>query len=198
MKLAKEWLELLFPLIIFAGLFLLRYISQFVRAKRLKEIAPYLNGVAVIWPFSPPRIKGTYMGIPYQMIFFPAGRNSPGRMEIKLVFPFPFGMEVRKRGGIQGLGQLFQRGKPIETGDDAFDEAVDARADKELEKAELYLDNPVNREAILEVLQHGFENLRFAEDRLSLTKSGDFLKGDLNPEQALQDLSLAARLMQRL
>jgi hypothetical protein len=52
MSFLREWLEFLFPLIIFVGLFLLRYISQFVKAKKLKEIAPYINGVAVVWPFS--------------------------------------------------------------------------------------------------------------------------------------------------
>jgi hypothetical protein len=119
-------------------------------------------------------------------------------MQIKLDFSFPFGLEVRRQGVMQGLEQLFQRGKPIETGDEAFDEAIVARADREREKAELYLDNPVNRETILEVLQEGFENIRFTEKELILTKPGDFLKGDLTPELALRDLSLAARLMQRL
>ena len=79
MSIPKEWFQFLLPLIIFLGLFLLRYVSQFVKARRLKEIAPYLNGVAVIWPFSPPRIKGMYMGIPFQLIFLPAGRSSPRR-----------------------------------------------------------------------------------------------------------------------
>ncbi len=195
---AREWLELLMPLIIFAGLFLLRYVSQFVKAKRLKEIAPYINGVAVVWPFSAPRIKGTYMGVPYQMIFIPSGRNSPGRMQIKLGFPFPFGLEVRKAGSAQGLEQFFQRGKRIETGDEAFDESVDARTDREREKAGLYLDNPMNREAVLAALGAGFEDVRFTEKELILTRQGDFLKGDLNPEQALNDLAMAARLMQRL
>jgi hypothetical protein len=198
MGVAREWLELLMPLIIFAGLFLLRYVSQFVKAKRLKEIAPYINGEAVVWPFSAPRIKGAYMGVAYQMIFIPSGRNSPGRMQIKLGFPFPFGLEVRKAGAAQGLEQFFQRGKRIETGDEAFDASVDARADREREKAGLYLDNPVNREAVLAVLGGGFEDVRFTEKELVLTRQGDFLKGDLNAEQALNDLALASRLMQRL
>ena len=198
MSFSREWLELLLPLIIFGALFLLRYVSQFLKARSLKEIAPYINGVAVIWPFSPPRIKGTYMGIPYQMIFLAGGRNSPGRMQLKLAFSFPFVLDVRGRGAMQGLEQLFQRGKPIETGEEAFDESVVARADKEREKAELYLDNPVNRESLLEILRAGFENIRFTEKELVLTKQGDFLKGNLTPEHALHDLSLAARLMQRL
>lgn len=198
MRFSKEWLELLLPLIIFVALFLLRYVSQFVKAKSLKEVAPFINGVAVIWPFSPPRIKGTYMGIPYQMIFLAGGRSSPGRMQIKLTFPFPFVMDVRGRGAMQGLEQLFQRGKPIETGEEGFDQSVIARADKEREKAELYLDNPVNRESILDILRAGFETVRFTEKELVLTKQGDFLKGDFTPELALHDLSLAARLMQRL
>ena len=198
MSILKEWIELLLPLVIFLGLFLLRYASQFVKAKQLKEIAPYLNGVAVIRPFSPPRIRGTYMGIPFQIIFFPAGRNSAGRMQIKLSFAFPFGLEVRRPGAMQGLEQLFQRGTPIETGNEAFDEAVVARADSERDKAELYLDNPVNRELILEILEEGFENVRFTDKELILTRQGDFLGGALTPEHALRDLALAARLMQRL
>jgi hypothetical protein len=198
MSIPKEWFQFLLPLIIFLGLFLLRYISQFVKARRLKEIAPYLNGVAVIWPFSPPRIRGTYMGTPFQIIFFAAGRNSPGRMQIKLSFSFPFGLEARGPGAMQGLEQLFQRGRPIETGDKAFDEAVVARADRERDKAELYLDNPVNRESILEIFKEGFENVRFTEKELILTRQGDFLGGELTPEHSLRDLALAARLMQRL
>ena len=198
MSFLKEWFQLLLPLIIFVGLFLLRYVSQFVKARRLKEIAPYLNGVAVIWPFSPPRIKGTYMGIPFQLIFLPAGRNSPGRMQIKLSFSFPFGLEVRRPGAMQGLEQLFQRGGAIETGDEAFDEAVAARADRERDKAELYLDNSVNRESILEVLEAGFESVRFTDKEVILTRQGDFLGGELTQEHALRDLALAARLMQSL
>jgi len=198
MSVLKEWLEFLLPIMIFFVLFLLRYVSQFVKARRLKEIAPYLNGEAVIWPFSPPRIRGTYMGIPFQIIFFAAGRNSPGRMQIKLSFSFPFGLEVRGPGNMQGLEQLFQRGKPLETGDEAFDEAVVARADREREKAELYLDNPVNRESILEILKEGFDNVCFTDKALILTRRGDFLGGELTQENALQDLALATRLMQRL
>ena len=198
MSIPKEWFQFLLPLIIFLGLFLLRYVSQFVKARRLKEIAPYLNAEAVIWPFSPPRIRGTYMGIPFQIIFFAAGRNSPGRMQMKLSFSFPFGLEVRGPGAMQGLEQLFQRGKPIETGDEAFDEAVVARADRERDKAELYLDNPVNRESILEILREGFENVRFTDKELILTRQGDFLGEELTSEHTLRDLALAARLMQRL
>jgi len=198
MSILKEWFEFLLPLIIFVGLFLLRYVSQFVKARRLKEIAPYLNAEAVIRPFSPPRIRGTYMGIPFQIIFFAAGRNSPGRMQIKLSFSFPFRLEVRGPGAMQGLEQLFQRGRPIETGDEAFDKAVVARADLERDKAELFLDNPVNREAILEFLKEGFENVRFTDKELILTRLGDFLGGELTQEHALGDLALATRLMQRL
>jgi hypothetical protein len=198
MSIPKEWFQFLLPLVIFLGLFLLRYVSQFVKAKQLKEIAPYLNGVAVIWPFSPPKIRGMYMGVPFQIIFFAPGRNSPGRMQIKLSFSFSFGLEVRGPGAMQGLEQLFQKGRPIETGDEAFDEAVAARADGERDKAELYLDNPVNRESILEILKEGFENVRFTDKELILTRKGDFLGEELTPEYFLRDLALAARLMQRL
>ncbi len=194
----KDWLELLLPLIIFAGLFLLRYASQFVKARRLKEIAPYINGVAVIWPFSPPRIRGTYMGVAYQIIFLPAGRSSPGRLQIKFAFPFSFVLDVRRAGVTQGLEQLFQRGRVVETGDEAFDESVVARADREREKAELYLDNPVNRETILQVLEGGFDNVRFTDRELILTRQGDFLGEGLSQQSVLSDLSLAAGLMQRL
>ena len=198
MSLPKEWLEFLLPIILFGVLFLLRYVSQFVKSRRLKEIAPYINGEAVNWPFSSPRIRGTYMGVPYQMIFVPSGRNSPGRIQIKFSFSFPFGLEIRRPGALQGLEQIFQKGRPIETGDEVFDEAVVAKAGSEREKAEVYLNNPVNRESILRVLNEGFENLRFSEKELILTKQGDFLGGGLTPEGALRDLSLAASLMQRL
>jgi hypothetical protein len=198
MNIPKEWFQFLLPLIIFLGLFLLRYVSQFVKARRLKEIAPYLNAEAVIRPFSPPRIRGTYMGTAFQIVFFAAGRNTPGRMQIKLSFSFPFGLEVRGPAAMQGLEQLFQRGRPIETGDEAFDEAVVARADVARDKAELYLDNPVNRESILEILKEGFENVRFTDKELILTRQGDFLGEELTPEHALGDLALATRLMQRL
>lgn len=194
----KEWFQILLPLIIFLGLFLLRYVSQFFKAGRLKEIAPYLNGEAVIWPFSPPKIRGTYMGIPFQIIFMAAGRSSPGRMVIKLSFAFPFEMEVRGHGAMQGLEQLFQSGKPIETGDEGFDEAVLVRANRAHDKAELFLDNPVNRESILEVFREGFENIRFTEEELILSRRGDFLGGELTAEHSLRDLALATRLMQRL
>jgi hypothetical protein len=119
-------------------------------------------------------------------------------MQIKLSFSFPFTMEVSGHGAVQGLEQLFQRGKPIETGDEAFDEAVVARADREFDKAELYLDNPVNRESILEIFTEGFENVRFTDKELILSRQGDFLRAELTPEHALRDLALAARLMQRL
>jgi hypothetical protein len=198
MSIPKEWFQFLLPLIIFVGLFLLRYVSQFVKARRLKEIAPYLNAEAVIRPFSPPRIRGMYMGIPFQIIFFAAGRNSPGRMQIKLSFSFPFGLEIRGPGAVQGLEQLFQRGMPIETGDEAFDQAVVARADGGRDKAELYLDNPVNRESILEIFKEGFGNVRFTEKELILTRPGDFLGEELTSENSLRDLALAARLTQRL
>jgi hypothetical protein len=198
MSIPKERFQFLLPLIIFVGLFLLRYVSQFVKARRLKEIAPYLNAEAVIWPFSPPRIRGMYMGIPFQIIFFAAGRNSPGRMQIKLSFSFPFVLEIRGPGAVQGLEQLFQRGMPIETGDEAFDQAVVARADGERDKAELYLDNPVNRESILEIFKEGFGNVRFTEKELILTRPGDFLGEELTSENSLRDLALAARLTQRL
>ncbi len=194
----KEWLELLLPLLVFVVLFLLRYVTQFLKAKRLKEIAPYINGQAVVWPFSSPKIRGTYMGIPYQMVFHPAGRNSAGRMQIKLSFSFPFEMEVSRPAAMQGLEQLFQRGRAIETGDEAFDDAVLAKADRGRDKAELFLDNPVNRETIVEVLDAGFESVRFTKKDLALTRQGDFLGEDLTPESALTDLALAARLMHRL
>jgi hypothetical protein len=198
MSILKEWLEFLLPLMIFLGLFLVRYVSQFVKARRLKEIAPYLNAEAVIRPFSPPRIRGTYMGIPFQIVFFAAGRNSPGRMQIKLSFSFPFGLEVRRPGAMQGLEQIFRKGRPIETGDEAFDKGVIVRADGERDKAKLYLDNPVNRQAIVEALDAGFENVRFTQKELILTRQGDFLGGELTPEHAQGNLALAARLMQRL
>ncbi len=198
MHFLKEWSEFLLPLIVFIGLFVLRYVSQFVKARQLKDIAPYINGEAVVRPFSNPRIRGIYMGTPFQLIFLPTGRNTPGGLQLKLAFAFPFGLEIRRPGVTQGLEQLFQRGGRIETGDDTFDEAVIARAGRDRDKAELYLDNPVNREAILAILDEGFEEVRFTERELLLMKRGDFLSGGMSPERALHDLELAARLMQRL
>ncbi len=198
MRNLNEWLQLLLPLAVFGVLFLLRYASQFAKGRRLKEIAPHINGEAAVLPFSPPRIRGTYMGVPYQMSFFPAGRNLPARIQIQFSFSFPFALEVRRPGGVPALEQVFQRGRQIQTGDEAFDGAVAARADREREKAELYLDNPVNRRSILAVLAEGFESIRFSQKDLTLSKPGDFLGGDLTPERALHDLALAAGLLQRL
>jgi len=75
---------------------------------------------------------------------------------------------------------------------------VVARADRERDKAELYLDNSVNRESILEVLEAGVESVRFTDKEVILTRQGDFLGGELTQEHALRDLALAARLMQSL
>lgn len=198
MKVSNEWIQLILPLLVFAGLFLFRYVTLFARGRGLREIAPHLNAEAVLWPFVPPRIRGNYTGVPFQMVFLPAGRGSTGRMQIRLSFSFPFGMEVRPRGAMQGLELLLVRGRTLETGDEAFDEAVHARADKEKEKAELYLDNPVNRDTLLLVFREGFELVRFTPRELVLTKPGDFLGGNLTPEGALHDLAMAARLMQRV
>jgi hypothetical protein len=198
MRNLKEWLELLLPLAVFGALFLLRFASQFVKGRRLKEIAPHINGEASVLPFSPPQIRGTYMGVPYRMSFFPAGRNSPGRIQIQFSFAFPFALEIRRPGGVPALEQVFQRGRQIETGDEAFDKAVAARADREREKAGLYLDNPVNRRSILAILEEGFESIRFSQKDLTLSKPGDFLGGELTPERALHDLSLAGGLLHRL
>ncbi len=198
MKISSEWMNLLLPLIVFVGIFLFRYLTQFAKARKLKEIAPYLNGEAVIRPFFPPRIRGTYMGMPFELVFLPAGRGTPARLQLRMEFAFPFVMEIRRRGTLQGLEQLFLRGKEIETGDEAFDASLVTRVDKDPDKARVYLDNPANREGILEVFREGFDTIRFTPQQLLLTRQGDFLVTGLSQEQALRDLALGARLMQAL
>lgn len=195
----KEWIELLFPLLIFLGLYLYRHIRQFAKGKRLKEVAPFVNGEVVIRPLSSPRIQGNYMGVPFRMSFLPSGRNTPGRMQIHLNFPSGFVLEVIPKGQRSGLEEVFGKGKNITTGEDVFNDAVAARVEKEREKAMLYLDNPFNRTVILDLFKIGFQSVRFSEKGVVLTKQGDFLGTDgITPEQALEYLTLAGKLVQRV
>ena len=194
----KGWLELLFPLIIFLLLFLFRYGAQFLKAKRLKEIAPFINGEVVLWPFFPPKIQGTYMGMSYQMSFVAEGRNAPGRLLVKLGFPCSFGMEIRPKGKLQGLTDLLSTGKPHETGEDVFDSQLAVKVDREKESAEVYLSHPANRETLLTVFRDGFASVRYARDGITLTRHGNFLTGEFTPDQALRNLTMAGRLVQRV
>ncbi len=190
--------DLLFPIVVFIGLFIFRYFAHFKKGKSLREIAPYINGQAVIRLFSPPRIRGAYMGMPFQIAFLPMNRNSPGRLRIKLEFSFAFTLELSSKGRMPGIEHLFTRGKIIETGEETFDSFVQARAEREHERAGVYLDNPGNREAILAIFQEGFELVQLSEKGAVLIKQGDFLDGTFTHEMALRSLALSAALMQRI
>ena len=198
MDFLQEWRDFLFPLAVFMGLFFFRYLAHFRKGKALKEVAPYINGEAVINLFSPPRIQGAYMGMPFQMSFLPMNRNSPGRLQLTMEFAFAFNLELSSKGRMPGIEHLFTRGKAIETGEETFDSFVQARAEKEYEKAVVYLDNPGNREAVLAIFQEGFELIQISEKGVILTKQGDFLDGLFTQEMALRALSLSSALMQRI
>lgn len=199
MKDWREWTELLFPLLIFGAIYLYRHIRQFSKAKRLREVAPYINGDVVLRPFVSPRLKGAYMGLPFQMVFLSASRGSPERMQLKLTFACHFSMEIIPRGRRPGLEELFLKGKAVDTGDEAFDNAVLIKVNKEDKKALLFLDNSVNRQAIMEAFRNGFEVILFSENQLVLDKPGDFLGQDnFTAEEALKDLEIAARLLQQV
>lgn len=195
----KEWIELLLPLLIFGGLYLWRNLRQFTQSKRLKEIAPFLNSEVVARPFTAPRLRGSYMGTPFEMRFLPASKSGPGRMQLRLDFGCGFALDMIPRGRTPGLESLFAKGKPLETGDEAFDSAVIARADKERDRAALFLDNPENRAAVTRLFDDGFDSIRFTTEGVTLSKPGEFLEGEgLTSEAALHDLDLSVRLLQRL
>ncbi len=194
----RGWLELLFPLAVFLVLFLTRYAAQFFKAGRLREIAPFLNGEVVLRPFSPPRIQGTYMGMPYQLSFVSESRNMPGRLVVKLGFPFPFAMEVQPKGKFPGIARLLRGSASHETGDEAFDSQISVRVSRARESAEVYLDNPENRRNLLSAFQDGFVSASFGGSGIVLVRQGNFLSTGLAPEQALRDLATAGRLAQRV
>ena len=89
----REWLELLFPLVILAVLFLARQIRNYAKGRQLRSLAPFLNGQAILRPFAAPRIQGLYMGYPFRLSFFSRGRNSPGRLELQIEVPLDFRLE---------------------------------------------------------------------------------------------------------
>ena len=195
----REWLDFIFPLLIFGGIYLYRHYRQYKKAKGLREVAPFINSEVVHRPFTSPRLKGTYMGIPFQMVFLSATRGAPERMQIKLDFACHFALEIIPKGRGSGLEELFVKVATVATGDDGFDNAVLIRVEKEKEKAMLYLDNPVNRQAVLDVFSSGFNIVRFSEKQLILEKPGDFLGSDgITPEQALKDLESATYLLQQI
>lgn len=194
----RGWFEILFPLAVFLVLFLARYASQFLKAGRLREVAPFLNGEVVLRPFSPPRIQGTYMGMPYQLSFVSESRNMPGRLVVKLGFPFPFSMEVHPKGKLQGIVPLLRGSASHETGEEAFDSQLSVRVSRQKESAEVYLDNPENRKNLLSAFQEGFASVSFGSDGVVLVRPGNFLSAGLSPEQALRDLAAAGRLAQRV
>jgi len=193
----KEWAELLLPLIVFLGLYLFRHVKMYTQSRRLKEIAPLINGELILWPFMAPRIQGNYMGIPYRIAFTAPGRGSPGGMQIRIDCPglFSATMTPKDRGG-KGLEELFGRGKVLDTGEDVFGGAVRVRVEAEREKAMLYLDNQRNRENILALFAAGFGSIRFFERGILLVKPGDFLGRDAAmADQIAGDLGMAYALM---
>ena len=194
----KGWAELLFPLLIFAVLYLVRRCRNYRQAQRLREIAPLLNGEAVLRPFSAPAIRGIYMGHSYRMSCFPSARNSPGRLQIFLGFPCGVRFEVVPKEGRPGVEELLFRKKRVAVADDSFNATVVVREEKEWEKASLYLDNPRNRELLVELVDRGFRSIRFESDGVTLIKEGDFLGRDgLGAEKAMEYLTLAGRLLER-
>ena len=195
----REWVDFIFPLLIFGGIYLYRHYRQYKKARGLREVAPFINSEVVHRPFTSPRLRGTYMGIPFHMVFLPATRGAPERMQIKLEFACHFGLEVIPRGRGSGLEELFVKAATVATGDDAFDNAVLIRVEKDKDKAMLYLDNPINRQGILSAFNNGFNTVRFSEKNLILNKPGDFLGPDgLTPEMALKDLEIATHLLQQI
>ncbi len=192
----REWFERLFPLLILLGLYIFRQVRTFAKAKHLKEIAPLINGALVIRPFSAPRIQGNYMGMPYRISFYGAGRATPGRMQIQIDYTGLFTANLTPRAQQKGLEEIFSRGKGLATGDESFDNAVLVRAEREPEKAGLYLDNPINRKGVLTLFESGFVSIRFFEKGVLLTKLGDFLgKGSSGGDRVVGDLELAYKLL---
>jgi len=192
----KEWFERLFPLLILLGLYIFRQIRTYTRAKHLKEVAPLINGELVIRPFSAPRIQGNYMGMPYRISFYGAGRAAPGRMQIRIDSPGLFSATLTPRAQQKGLEEIFSRGKVVPTGEESFNHAVLVRAEGNADKAMLYLDNPLNRRAILALLESGFVSIRFFEKGVHLTKFGDFLgSGASAADRIVGDLELAYKLL---
>jgi len=198
-KILREWSELLFPLLIFGGIYLVRFFRTYRQARGLREIAPLLNGEAVLRPFFTPAIKGIYMGHSFRMSFFPAGRNSPGRLQILFEFPCSAHFEVVARGRTPGVQELLGRKSNVAVAEEAFNASVTVRADRDREKAALYLDNPGNRGLILELVDRGFSSIRFTGQGVVLSKAGDFLgKEGITAEKAMEYLTFAGRLVERI
>jgi len=98
-----------------------------------------------------------------------------------------------------GFGKVLLRGRPVETGDKAFDESVVVRSGREPERAMLYLGNSAHRQTLLQLLhQEGVLLVRFTEKGVLLIKGGDFLgKGAIAPDKILEYLGYAGRLLGR-
>jgi len=192
----KEWLELLFPLLVFLGLYLFRHLKSYGKANQLRQVAPMINGEVKIRPFSAPRIQGSYMGLPYRISFHEGGRGQPGRMLMRIDFPGTFRMTLTPRGKGSAIEELFARGRTIDTAEDSFNQAVLVRVESEKDKALVYLDNPMSRGVILDLLQAGFVSIRFTGKGIQLIKPGEFLEqGGFAAESVASDLDLACRLM---
>jgi hypothetical protein len=191
----KDWIEVLFPLFVFLGLYILRRLKGYSKTRQLKKIAPLINGELVSRPFSFPRIQGSNMGIPYR-ITFQGGRGSPGIMQIRIDYPGMFSVNMAPKSRAAGMSSLIWQGQTLETGDTTFNEAVIVSAKKDKEKAAFYLENPLNRQEILQLFQSGFISIQINAKGIVLTKPGDFLgEGTGTADQIVRDLTLAYKLM---
>lgn len=195
----NQWREFFLPLFVFLVLLVIKQFSQMFKARQLKDIAPLLNGEVVIRPFSPPRIKGMHMGMPFQIIFMPEGRGSSGMVVVTFEYPCPFAMEVRPKGAIPHLGDLLSRGKVVQSGDEAFDAQYMLRVDKDPQKAEHYVMNKANRDMLAQAFQMGFVSVRYSERGITLSRPGKVLRGEgVSSEELSSHLAFAARLGERL
>jgi hypothetical protein len=198
MEFFNQWREILLPLLIFLALLIFRHISQMVKARHLKDVAALLNGEVVIRPFSPPKIKGTYMGMQFQIVFTPEGRGSPGMLVVTFEYPCPFAMEIHQKGQMPHLGELLSRGRVVQSGEEDFDEQFLLRVEKDIEKAEHYLNNKSNREMVKEAFKRGYVSVKYSERGITLSKPGRFLQAaGVTSEELSSHLAFAARLGER-
>lgn len=197
MDLFDRWRDVLLPLLVFGGLLLYRQIVQTRKARRLKDIAPLLNAEAVIRPFSSPKIRGTHMGMPFEIVFVPPGRSAGGMLVLTFSYPCPFSLEVRPRGAAPRLADLLSRGTHIESGNEHFDSQFALKAEKDPEKASHYVMNAHNQELLRKAFEQGIALVRYSERGITLLKPGSYLREDLSGDELADYLTCAARLGER-
>ncbi len=189
--------DILLPILVFFGLVLYRQVTQMRKARHLKEIAPLINGEVSIRPFSSPKIKGTHMGMPFQISFTHPGKGTRGLLEVTFGYPCPFTLEIRPRGLTPRLAELLSRGTFIETGDEQIDETYVIKAGSHPEKAAHYLRNTVNQELIKHAIDLEIAMIRYSEKGITLAKPGSYLEGNLTSDELARYLAFAARLGER-